>query len=166
MGYMPGAKGLLYLAGAPVAGTDAVQTLTYGGTPAADAPYTLNVQGFQTAPILWSAVNATLLSRLQTALDGIPGLGAAQIVATAGTVVAGLGTVLLTYSGINVAKRGVPLVVVVSAPPAGTLVVANTTPGADANPPFPRRGALVMNEATGTPASNTGTAAAPTWTNL
>jgi hypothetical protein len=162
MAYMPGAKGLMYLSGAAVAtATNEVQTLTFGGAPAGN--YILSVRGYQLT-IAWSNVNATLLAALQAALDGVPGVGAGSIVATAGALTAGVGTVLLTYSGVSVAGRPQGGIVVISPPSPGTLSVAITTPGAEQNPPLPGKHALYMNLTTGQVYSNSGgTPAAPVW---
>jgi hypothetical protein len=162
MGYMAGTKGNLSLPSAPVAGTDEVQTATFGGAPAGS--YVLNVLGYQTAPIAWSAVNATLISALQAALDVIPGVGAGGIVAAVGTMTAGVGTATLTFSGANVSKRAQPTITVVSPPSPGTLTIAETTPGVEAYPPGPRRGLVVSDESTGKLLINTGTPTLPVWT--
>jgi hypothetical protein len=44
-------------AGTPSAGTDEVQTITFGGTPTGGT-FTLTFQGVTTAAISWSATNA------------------------------------------------------------------------------------------------------------
>lgn len=161
MGYMPGAKGIMYLATAPnTAAVNEVQTLTFGGAPAGN--YVLNVRS-TSLTIAWSAVNATLISALQAALDTVPGVGAGHIVAAVGTMTAGVGTATLTYSGASVAGQPQLLPVVVTPPSPGTLTIALTTAGAAQNPPSPRKGALVMNESTGILVQNTGTAASPVW---
>jgi hypothetical protein len=107
-GYGPGIVGTRYNAGAPVAGTNEVQTLTIGGTPTGGS-FKLAYEGRRTASIPWNATNATLLASLQAQLDAIT--GANWIVATAGTLTAGIGTILLTFSGGDVAHRAVNTIV-------------------------------------------------------
>ena len=65
-----GALGGYTVAGAPVAGTNEVQTLTIGGTPTAGS-FILALDGIPTASITWNSTNATLLSAINTALDGL-----------------------------------------------------------------------------------------------
>jgi hypothetical protein len=156
--------GYAYLnAGAPVAGTDEVQTLTIGGTGGAFS-FRLTHQGIHTEAIAWSAVNATLLAAMNAALDAK--YGTAQIVATAGTVTAGIGTVLLTFSGANVAKRAQPTMQVAQLTAGSTLTfaIAETTAGVDATMGGAPKGALMIDTTNAKLYINTGTAAAPTWT--
>lgn len=167
MGYMAGARGGMYLSAAPTAGTDEVQSMVIGGTPSGGSTYSLNVLGFQTGNIGWFNVNATLLSALQAALDAIPGVGVNGIVATAGStpaLTAGVGQVLLTFSGANVSKRAQSTITVITAPAGGTLAITKATPGVDMNPLYPRKGALVVDENAGALLQNTGTPGSPTWT--
>lgn len=152
-------------AGVPVAGTDEVQTLTIGGTPTGGT-FTLSFGGFTTGAITWSAVNATLLTSTNTALDALASTGGAGgVVATAGTLVAGIGTILLTFSGGNVAKRAQPTMTATSSlvGTAPTLAVAETTPGVNASGMGQGKGALIRDTANGKIYSNIGTAAAPSW---
>jgi hypothetical protein len=269
MPIIEGTYGPLFFAGAPVAGTNEVQTLTIDAT---GGTFRLGFQGFATGDIPWSATNATLLASLNTALQGsaevqtitfaatpsgtfrlrfreqltapitwsstnatlvanidaalealtpigtggvvtavgtmtngvgtitvtfaafgeqlplsvtdnrtgadisvarttagtagLRSVGSVGIVATAGTLTAGVGTILLTFSGTDLAKKAQPNVTVVnnSLTGAATLTIAETTPGVDAS----GRGALIgaqgVNTANGTLYRNTGTPSAPTWT--
>ena len=150
-------------AGAPVAGTNEVQTLTIGGTPTGGT-FQMGFEGRGTADIAWSATNATLLANMNAAFDAAYGAGA--IVATAGTIVAGIGTVILTF-GANYARRAVPTMTIVQNALTGsapTLAIAETTPGVDATARGAARGALLVRLDTGVLHVNTGTALAPTWT--
>jgi hypothetical protein len=83
--------------GVPGNGTSEVQTLTIGGTPLAGDTFRIRRDGWPTAAIPWSAVNATLLASMVTALNAAFGTG--SVVPTAGTLAAGIGTILLTYGG-------------------------------------------------------------------
>lgn len=162
-----GTLGPYSTAGAPTAGTDEVQTLTIGGTPTAGT-FTLTFDGKTTGAITWSATNATLLSNINTALDALATGGASYIVATAGTLTAGIGTILLTFSGGTLAKRNVPLMTATSSltGTSPTLAIATTTPGVDASGLGAGIGAQLQDTTNGVAYVNTGTAATPTWTKV
>jgi hypothetical protein len=152
--------------GAPVAGTNEVQTLTFGGTPTGGT-YRLAFEGLTTPAIAWSAVNATLLASLNAALDALPTVGTVGLVATAGTLTAGIGTVLLT-AGAALARKAIPLVVVADNSLTGTaptLVNAETTPGVTATYRGATPGSMLVRTDTGVVYVNTSTTAGqPTWT--
>jgi len=153
------------VAGAPVAGTNEVQTLTIGGTPTGGT-FKLAYDGEITAAITWSATNATLVANIQAGLDALANLGAAAVVVSVGTAVAGIGTLLLTFSGAAVSKRAVNTMTVANNSLTGTaptLANAETTPGVDVT----ARGAAIGAQLTrdnGTLYANTGTALNPAWT--
>lgn len=129
-----GAYGSYFTAGAPVAGTSEVQTLTIGGTPTGGT-FKLSCEGQITAAITWSATNATLLANINTALQALGNVGSGNIVATAGTLTAGIGTVLLTFSA-ALSRRVVSLVAVNTNALTGTaptLANVQTTPGVNAS---------------------------------
>ncbi len=151
-------------AGVPGVGTNAIQTLTIGGTPTAGS-FTLGLEGFVTAAIPWSAVNATLLASIQAALDALPCLGTNGCVATAGTLTAGIGTILLTF-GANRARQVIPTMTAVSSltGTSPTLANATTTAGVAAFGRGLGIGALVTDITNGKLYVNTGTALQPTWT--
>jgi hypothetical protein len=120
------------VAGAPVAGTSEVQTLTIGGTPTGGS-FKLKFKGQLTAAIAWSATNATLLANIDAALEALSTIGTGNIAAAAGSLTAGIGTVTLTFGG-TLAKKAVPLITVHSNDLTGTaptLAIAETTPGVD-----------------------------------
>jgi hypothetical protein len=174
MAYIEGTFGTpLAMVGVPGAGTDCVQTLTIGGTPTA-GPTSLFRVAFNglislAAGVLWSATNATLLASLQASLDAMPNVGTNGIVATAGTLTAGVGTILLTFSGANLAKK---VQIVMTVPvnnmtgTAPTAVIAISTPGVNAAFRGAAIGALAVDQTTTTGKiyQNTGTAQLPTWT--
>ncbi len=151
-------------AGAPVAGTDEVWTLTIGGTPTGGT-FRLGFEGRRTAAIAWDAVNVTLLANMQTALDAAYGTNA--IVAAAGTLTAGIGTITLTFGAI-LARKAVPTMTVVDNSLTGTsptLANAETTPGVDATYRGAGIGAMLVRTDTGIVYVNTSTTAGqPTWT--
>ncbi len=155
----------LTVAGAPGAGTNEVQTLTLGGTPTSGT-FRLSFEGITTAAITWSNVNATLLSAINAAFDAHPSLGVAGCVASAGTLTAGIGTILLTFGAAR-ARQAVATMVVADNSLVGTaptLAIAETTPGVVAAGGSAPKGALLIDTTNGTLYQNTGTAAAPTWT--
>ena len=161
-----GAYGAPYtFAGAPSAGTNEVQTLTIGGTPTGGT-FKLAFEGYTTAAITWSATNATLLANINAALDALPTVGAGGLLATAGTVVAGIGTIILT-AGANLARKAIATTTVADNSMTGTAptaAVAETTPGVDATARGAGPGALLVDTTNSKLYVNTNTALAPTWT--
>ncbi len=152
-------------AGVPGAGTSEVQTLTIGGTPEGGS-FKLGYEGQISGAIAWSATNATLLASINAALDALATVGAGGIVATAGTLTDGIGTVTLTF-GANLAKQVVPLVSVAANSLTGTdptLAVEETTPGVTASFRGAPKGAMVTDTTNGKLYINTGTALVPIWT--
>jgi hypothetical protein len=158
-------EGMRLNAGAPAAGTSAVQTLTIGGTPTGGT-FKLSYEGRPTAAITWSATNATLLSNLNTALDALPHGGAGYIVATAASLTAGIGTISLTFSS-TLARRKVSVLAVDTNSLTGTaptLAIANTTPGVDPTAQGAPAGGLLVDKTNKKLYINTGTDANPVWT--
>lgn len=156
------------LAAAPVAGTDEVQTMTIGGTPTGGT-FKLKLDGWETAAITWSAVNATLLAAITAALVALPNIGAAGVVTAAGTLTAGIGTLTITFSGAGVSKRAQNNITVSDNSMTGTAptaVIAETTPGVTATSFGAPKGAQLVDTSTGTVYVNTGTPTAPTWTKV
>lgn len=164
--YLGSAAAMAPFVGVPGAGTNEVQTLTIGGTPTGGT-FTITVEGFTTAAITWSSNNTTLLAAINAALDALVNVGTAGIVATAGTLTAGIGTILLTCSGGNMQRRDVALMTATSSltGTSPTAVIATTTPGVEAAGRGAARGAMVVNSSTGIVYTNTSaTPNAPTWT--
>ena len=152
-------------AGAPVAGTDEIQTITIGGTPTAGS-FTLTYDGFTTAAIPWSAVNATLVASIDSALEALPNIGTGGVAVAVGTATAGIGTFTVTFSGANLAKRAVNLMTSASSltGTAPTLAVTETTPGVNATALGIAAGGLLIDTTNKKLYINTGTQAAPTFT--
>jgi hypothetical protein len=165
MPVIEGAYGILQNAGAPVAGTDEVQTITFGGTPTGGT-FTLTYDGFTTAAITWSNVNATLIAAIDAALEALPNIGTGGVATAVGTMTAGIGTATVTFSGTNMAKRAVNTMTATSSL-TGTLptvAVTETTPGVTATAYGLPKGGLLIDTTNAKLYINTGTAAAPTWT--
>lgn len=158
----------LQSAGAPGAGTDAVQTLTIGGTPTGGS-FRLRFGGFVTAAITWTAVDATLVSAIDAALEALPNIGAGGIVTADVTLTSGIGDGSITFSGSAMAKRVQPLITVEANDLTGTaptVSVAETTPGVNAFGRGAPKGSLATDTTNGILYINTGTALAPTWTKV
>lgn len=155
-------------AGVPGAGTDEVQTLTIGGTPTGGT-FTLTYEGFTTAPIAWTATDATLVANIDAALGALQSIGGASNVTTAaGTVSSGIGTITITFVA-ALGKQAVSLIVADDDLLTGTsptAVVTETTPGVTAAGRGSAKGALMTDVTNGVLYINTGTAAAPTWTKV
>lgn len=150
--------------GVPSVGTDEVQTLTFGGTWLAGETFKLSFGGFPTASIAWSATNATLVANIDAALEALASVGAGGVTTAVGTMTAGIGTITVTFAG-NLARKAVPTIIVVAnTSAAGTLAVAETTPGVDATFRGAAIGAEYRDITNGKVYINTGTALAPTWT--
>ena len=157
-----GALGGYTNAGAPSAGTNEVQTLTIGGTPTGGT-WTQTLDGITTAAITWSSTNATLLADLNAKLDAK--WGASSIVATAGTLTAGIGTILLTFSGNSYARRAVNTMTATNSltGTSPTLAIVETTPGVNATARDARLGAL-LTDTTNAKLYIATAANPPTWT--
>lgn len=152
----------------PGTGTSEVQTLTFGGTWVGGDTFVLSFMGASTGAIAWSATNNTLVANIDAALGALADIGGAANVTTAvGTMTAGIGTITVTFAA-ALGKKDVPTIAVGTiVSTAGTLANAVTTPGVTAagKDQCPKGAAYVADD-TGVWYSNTGTAAAPTWTVL
>lgn len=166
MGIIEGTTGVRDFAGAPVAGTTEVQTLTIGGTPTGGT-FKLSFEGFTTAAITWTATDATLVSNIDAALEALPSIGTGGITTAAGTVSSGIGTVTLTFAG-NLATKAISTVIAVAdnslTGTDPTLAVAETTPGVNVTFAGASKGALLRDTTNGKLYINTGTAITPVWT--
>lgn len=109
---------------------------------------------------------AITVDRTTPGTAGLRSVGSVGIVATAGTLTAGVGTILLTFSGADLAKKAQPNVMVVNNSLTGTatLTIAETTPGVDADGRGAYPGATAIDTTNKKVYVNTGTASAPTWT--
>ncbi len=151
-------------AGAPVAGTDEVQTITIGGTPTSGT-FTLTFEGHTTAPITWSSTNNTLVANIDAALEALPNIGTSNVTTAVGTMTNGIGTITVTFVA-GLGKKSVGLMTANGSGLSGTsptVGVTETTPGVDASARGALKGALLTDTTNGKLYINTGTAAAPTW---
>lgn len=149
--------------GAPSAGVDEVQGIVKDGTVTAGT-FRLSFQGFVTAPISWTATT----SILETALNALPsigngGTGLVGVVVTGGALP---GTALvITFSGSNVAKRALPLLVLHQNDLTGdgTMAITENTAGVTVFGVGAPRGSQAINGVNGTLYYNNGSAAQPVW---
>lgn len=161
----PATGAVISSAGAPSAGTSAVWTVTIGGTPTAGT-FTISYSGETSGAITWSATNATLLGNINTALNAMDTFSNGDLVATDSSLVAGIGDLLLTFSG-NLTKMVIPGALTVTSSLTGTtptLAIAETTPGVTATGRGLGKGVLCTDTTNGKLYINSGTALAPTWT--
>ena len=149
--------------GVPAAGVDEVQGLTTDSTVMAGT-FRLSFEGFYTGPISWTATTAIL----ETALNDLPSVadGATGVV---GVVVTGgpfPGTALVvTFSGSNVAKRALGLLVLHrnDLVGGGTVVITESTAGVNVFGRGAPDGAQALNGQTGVLYYNSGDANIPVW---
>ena len=156
---------IIVIGAAPVNGTNAVHTLTFGGTPTGGT-FKLSLSGELTAAITWSATNATLVSNIDAALEALPSVGTGGVVTAEGTMTAGIGTITVTFSGTNVAKRVIPVMTVTSSltGTSPTLVDAVTTAGVSpTGGGATERGAIAVRSDTGDGYINQGLAPNISW---
>lgn len=154
---------ILQAATTPVNGTNEIQTITIGGTPTAGS-FTLKFDGQTTSAITWTATDATLVSRIDTALEALTNIGASGVTTTAGTVSSGIGTITVTFTGNN-AKKNVSQMTVTSSltGTSPTIAVTTSTAGVTADGRIAAKGTLLVDIAHGTLYQNTGTPPNPTW---
>jgi hypothetical protein len=165
LGTIEGCLGTPYqVAGAPVAGTDAVYTITIGGTPTSGT-FRLTFDGLVTGLITWSNVNATLVAAVDAALEALASVGTGNVTVAVGTMTAGIGTMTVTAAG-TLVKKALPAMTVPENNLVGTsptIAVATTTPGVDLTGRGCPKGALMIDSTNGLLYQNSGTPAAPTW---
>lgn len=154
-------------AGAPVNGTDEVQTITFAGTPTGGT-FRIAYEGATTGNIAWSATNATLVANIDAALEALGTIGVGNIVTAVGAMTAGIGTITVTFTA-GMGRKAVPTMTVaanVLTGTAPTIAIAETTPGVDATLRGAATGALLVDSTAGKLYINSGSAAAPTWVSV
>ena len=159
-------KGDIFQKGsAPTNGVNAVQTITIGGTPTG-GNFTLSFQGKTTAPINWTATNATLVSRVDSALEALATIGTGGVVTANSTLSSGIGAMTATFSGGNLAHLAIGNMTASAANLTGTsptVSISLTTAGVTADGRKSLPGSLLINTATGAIYSNSGTPLNPSW---
>lgn len=159
MAIIEGTLGILQNAGAPVNGTDEVQTITPSAAPASGT-FKLKFEGFTTSALVYNVSAANMAA----ALNALPSIGAGGV-----AVGLDLGVYTVTFSGANVAKQAQSLIAVVesalldAAEAEVTLAVAESTAGVDASGLGSLKGCLLIDVSNGELYINKGTLAAPSW---
>jgi hypothetical protein len=155
----PGTYGPYFNAGAPSAGTNAVQTLSITGTPTGGT-FTLSFAGETTAAIAYNATAAAVA----TALVALGVVGASGFAGSGGDLP---GTPAVLTAGGNLGHKLIPVITVDGSGLTGgsspAASIANTTPGVTATARGALPGALLIDTTNKTLNQNTGTALAPVW---
>ena len=164
MPQIEGGLGPYQIAGAPVNGTNEVQTITPSAA-VASGTWKIKFDGFTTASLAWNISAAAL----KTALELLPNIGAGGLtVALDG----GTGVYTITFSGANVAIRAQNLISVVESAlldaglAAVTMTPAESVAGVSATALGAAAGAMLVDTTNKILYVNMGTAAAPTWTKV
>lgn len=168
MPIIEGGVGILENAGAPIQGTNEVQTLTFGGTPDGGT-FKLAFDGYTTEAITWVGDDdAALIAAVEAALEALPNIGTDGVTCADGTLTNGVGTITITFGG-NLINLAVPTITVADNSLTGTsptVAVAETTPGVTATHRGAKKGALLTDTTNGILYINTNTALDPTWTKV
>lgn len=156
-----GELGTRYNAGAPVAGTDEVQTGTITGSPTGGT-FRLKFEGFITGTIAYNATGATI----QTAIRLLPCFQDNSITVTGS---AG-GPYTFTFVT-NQGKKAISTIIaladnLMTGGSSPTLGMVETTPGVDATERGTPPGGELVDTTNQIKYINTGTALAPTWTKV
>ena len=156
-----GPNGGYSTAGAPSAGTNAVQTVTITGTPTGGS-IRLTYEGRTTGAIAYNASAADV----QAALIALDVFASGDVVGSGGPFPDS--AVVLTFGG-NYAKQPVSAITASSSLTGGTspaVSVAQTTAGVAASGRGAPKGARLTDYSNGIEYINTGTALSPTWTKI
>jgi len=160
MPIIEGALGeVLQGAGAPVNGTDEVQTLTLSDVPASGS-FRVCFEGYRTGLLAFNVAAADM----EAALVALPSIGAA------GCTVGLLGQVYtVTFGGGNMQKLALPLLTIEdntvknAGAVAVTITAAESVAGVTATGRGNGKGKIYLDTTTGYVYTNTGTALAPVW---
>ena len=155
-----GALGTLRSAGAPVAGTSAVESVSLTGAPTGGT-FTLSYAGAVTTPLAFSAAASDVLA----ALVALPTIGAGNVTTSGGPEPGA--AISVTFAG-TLAVKNVALLGANGALLTGgttpAVVIAYTTTGVDATFRGASRGQLLQDTTNATLFENTGVPGAPIWT--
>jgi hypothetical protein len=152
-------------AGAPVNGTNEVDTLTIqSGTSA--GTFTLTTAGGRTtAPITWSATDATLIANIDAAVEALNVVGTGGVTTAAGTGSSGIGTYTITFTGKNAASDAALLSIGTNSLTGGAApTITTTTAGVAGTFTAAKTGDLLEDTTNGELYQNISTTAgAPNW---
>lgn len=161
---LPVARVYYLSTGTPAAGTNEVQTITFGSGQSSGT-FFLRFNNSTTPAITWSSTNATLVSSIDAALESLSKIGTGGVTTAEGSMTAGIGTITITFTGTN-AHNNVPEMTVPSKTTSGTIAVTTTTPGVVADGRTAPNGSLLVIGDTGAVYCNTGAPPSPTWTQI
>jgi len=145
------------------AGVDAVQKLTISGAPTTGA-LRFSFEGSTTADIAWVADPAALAAAVQAGLEALPNIGAGNVTAAVDIETGMDGITAITFTGAKGKQPVAPLAVTHTLDAGAAASVAMTTPGAGPGGVGAARGALLIDTENAKLYQNTGTPAAPLWT--
>lgn len=151
--------------GVPANGTSEIDTLTIQTSTSAGT-FTITVAGGRTtAPITWSATDATLIADIDAKLEALSVIGSGGVVVAAGTGSSGIGTYTITMSGKNARQDFALLSIGTNSLTGGTApTLTTTTAGVAATWKDAYIGALVEDSTNGELYQNISTTAnAPNW---
>lgn len=114
-------------AGVPANGTSEIDTLTIQTSTSAGT-FTIAVAGGRTtAAITWSATDATLIARIDAALEALSQIGSGGVTVAAGTGSSGIGTYTITFTGKNARQNFAALSIGTNALTGGAAPTLTTT---------------------------------------
>lgn len=161
-------------AGVPSNGTSEIDTLTIQAATAGGT-FTITIaNGRTSAPISWSATNATLVANVDAALEAMTQIGTGGVTTAVGTMTAGIGTITITMAGKN-ARMDFPLLSIgtnslvasTPTPDPSAPTLTTTTPGVEATYRSAKTGQLLVDTVTPDLYINDSvTAGSPTWTKV
>lgn len=158
-------KSLYSFAGVPANGTSEIDTLTIQTSTSAGT-FTITVAGGRTtAPITWSATDATLIADIDAKLEALSVIGTGGVVVAAGTGSSGIGTYTITMAGKNARQDFALLSIGTNSLTGGAApTLTTTTAGVAATWKDAYIGALVEDSTNGELYQNISTTAgSPNW---
>lgn len=152
-------------AGAPVNGNSEVDTLTIQSGTSAGTFTLTTAAGRTTAPITWSATDATLIARIDAAVEALSAVGVGGVTTAAGTGSSGIGTYTLTFTGKNATQDQPLLSIGTNALTGGAApTITTTTAGVAGTFVNAKTGDLIEDTTNGELYQNISTTAnAPNW---
>ena len=161
---LPTARVYYLATGSPAAGTNEVQTITFGSGQSSGVFY-LRFNNSTTSAIIWSATNNTLRDNIDAALESLSRIGTGGVTTAVGSMTAGIGTITVTFSS-ALANTDVPQMTVPTKTTSGTIAVTTTTPGVAADGKNAPNGSLLVIGDSTAVYKNTGSPPNPVWTEI